>query len=122
MKKEIENAEDIKLMVNTFYDHVRNNPEIGYLFDDVAKVNWEAHLPTMYNFWEGTLLGTGGYRGNPIIKHQELNEKEKLNSGHFQTWIRIFNQTIDELFIGESAERAKQRATSIATIMQLKIH
>ena len=36
-------------------------------------------------------------------------------------WLQLFTSTVDELFEGEKAELAKQRAMSIATVMQLKL-
>ena len=77
MKKEIENADDIKLLVNSFYEKVRNS-EIGYLFDKIAGVDWESHLPVMYSFWETTIFAEGSYRGNPIEKHETLHKQEPL--------------------------------------------
>ena len=50
-----------------------------------------------------------------------LNSQSPLNAEHFKTWLRYFNATLDELFEGEITEQAKQRAQSIATVMQLKI-
>jgi len=40
---------------------------------------------------------------------------------HFQKWLLLFTETVDQLFEGEKAELAKQRATSIATVMQIKM-
>ena len=48
MKKDIENREDIILLVNTFYNSVKENKTLGYIFNDVAKIEWESHLPKMY--------------------------------------------------------------------------
>ena len=50
MKKDIANRTDIELLVNKFYDKVTADTTIGYIFTDVAKVNWELHLPRMYDF------------------------------------------------------------------------
>ena len=36
-------------------------------------------------------------------------------------WLHYFNSTVDELFEGQVAFLAKQRAKSIATIMQIKM-
>ena len=40
-KTDITGIEDIKLLVNTFYDKVQQHPELGYIFNDVAKVHWD---------------------------------------------------------------------------------
>jgi len=50
MKKDIENRDDIIRLVNTFYDKVKPDETIGYFFNRVVDVNWEKHLPVMYNF------------------------------------------------------------------------
>ncbi len=121
MKKDIENRTDIELLVNKFYDKVKIDPVIGYIFNDVVKVNWEKHLPRMYNFWENTIFYTGNYEGNPMELHKHLHTLTPLKSEHFIEWNKIFLETVDGNFEGTHATLAKQRALSISTVMQLKI-
>ena len=121
MKADIGNRADIKQLIDAFYIKVRADDRIGYLFNDVANVNWEHHLPRMYDFWESILFQAGGYKGNPIPAHMKLNEQSPLLAEHFQRWVGLFKETVDELFEGEKAEVAKQRAMSIATIIQIKV-
>lgn len=121
MKKDIANRDDIILLINSFYEKVKKDQVIGYIFNDVAKVNWKKHLPVMYDFWENVIFFTGAYTGNPMTAHKQLHQKTPLNAEHFQEWIKLFTQTVDELFEGDKAELTKQRAISIATVMQLKI-
>lgn len=121
MKKDIENRDDIALLVTSFYEKVKQDPVIGYIFNDVAKVNWEKHLPVMYDFWENVLFAKGGYTGNPMIAHTRLHEKSPLSAEHFNQWKSIWLKTVDELFEGDIAEMAKQRAVSIATVMHIKV-
>ena len=121
MKNDITNRDDIILLINTFYEKVKQNEVIGYIFNDVAKVNWEKHLPVMYDFWENVIFFTGNYNGNPMMVHKHLNDKTRLNAEHFKEWIKLFTQTVDDLFEGEKAELTRQRAMSIATAMQVKI-
>jgi hemoglobin len=108
-------------LVNRFYDKAKADAVIGFIFNDIVKVHWEHHLPIMYDFWENTLFYTGGYTGNPMQIHQRLNQVVPLTAEHFKEWLHLFTTTVDELFEGEKAELAKQRAMSISTIMQLKI-
>ena len=68
MKKDISTSEDVKTLVDAFYNDVKSDPIIGYVFTDVAKVDWEEHLPRMYKFWEFALLGNAIYKGNPMMK------------------------------------------------------
>lgn len=121
MKKDIENRQDIELLIRRFYDKVIADATIGYIFNDVAKVSWDAHLPIMFDFWENVLFYTGTYRGNPMQIHKQLHAMEPLTDQHFAQWMKLFTQTVDELFAGEKAELAKQRAMSISTMIQVKI-
>jgi hemoglobin len=121
MKKEIENIDDIKWLIDHFYERVKEDPVIGYIFTREFRVNWERHLPVMYSFWENTLFYTGGYSGNPMEIHQRIHQRVNLNAEHFERWTKLFVETVDEYFKGEKAELAKQRALSIATIMKTKI-
>ena len=121
MKKDVKTREDIELLVNTFYDKVKVDPVIGHIFTDVFKVNWQKHLPVMYDFWENTLFFTGSYTGNPMESHRRLHNVFPLNEEHFKRWVALFLSTVDELFEGEKALLAKQRALSIATVMKIKI-
>ncbi len=121
MKTDIVNRKDIELLINSFYDKVKVDAVIGYFFDKVIPVNWEKHLPTMYNFWENVVFNTGGYEGNPMIQHQHIHQKSPMTKAHFDQWLKLFTETVDELYVGEKAELIKQRAVSIATVMQIKV-
>lgn len=120
-KKDIETRQDIQRLIDSFYAKVRGDGTIGYIFNEVARVDWERHLPIMYDFWEGVLFQKIGYSGNPMAVHKLLNQKVPLNKAHFDQWKKLFLETIGEHFEGEKAELARQRAVSIATMIQLKI-
>jgi globin len=115
--QEIKNLDDIKQMVDTFYDKVNKDKELSYIFNDFAKINWVTHLPIMYSFWSKLLLGEGDYRGNPFQKHIPL----PIESHHFDRWVELFKQNIDQQFIGEIAEEAKLRAENIAYVFDNKL-
>jgi len=122
MKKDIENEKDIELLVNTFYSNLqKESKELDALFNEVAKVDWETHLPKMYSFWKGLLFGESGFKGNPMRTHFELNEKQALKKENFDNWLALFYKTVDALFEGKTAEAAKSRAHAIAGVMQFKI-
>ncbi len=121
MKKDIENRADIELLVRSFYDKVKTDETIGYIFNDIFKVDWENHFPVMFDFWENVLFYTGSYDGNPLLIHQHINRVVPLKAAHFNQWNKLFAQTIDELFEGSNAMLAKQRALSISTVMQMKM-
>ena len=121
MKSDIKSRADIELLINSFYEKVKNDDVIGYIFNNVANVNWQHHLPIMYNFWEFSLFETASYKGNLIDKHVDLNKHEPLTSAHFERWQLLFNQTLDELFAGENVLKAKQKVELLKTLMMIKI-
>jgi hemoglobin len=59
--KEIQSEQEIKEMVDAFYDKVNKDQMLSPVFNDFAGVNWEKHLPVMYSFWSSVLLGDFSY-------------------------------------------------------------
>ena len=121
MKKDIDTRADIELLVNVFYEKISADKLLGYIFQDIAKVNWKTHLPVMYDFFENIILFTGKYEGNPMNLHQKLHNISHLNTVHFIKWNELFLCTVDELFEGKKATLAKERAISISDIIMKKI-
>jgi hemoglobin len=121
IKEDIKDRADIELLINTFYDKVKKDKIIGYIFNDVVKVNWEKHLPVMYDFWDSLIFLNNKYTGNPMALHIQLNAKTPLTKEHFQQWLQLFTGTVDELFKGRKAGIAKEKAAGIAAIMETKI-
>lgn len=121
MRPDLENRQDIEELVNRFYDKIRSNELLGPIFNESIQSHWEEHLTTMYSFWSTLLLNENSYRGNPMLKHIALTQKVNLEDNHFAEWLKIFDLTVNELFIGLKAEEAKKRAHHIATTMKLKL-
>lgn len=121
MKKDIEHRDDIVLLVNSFYKKVNENKILEPIFNDVAKINWDEHLPKMYSFWASLLLGEHSFSGNPMMKHVELSKLTNMTETEFSEWLLLFNQTVDDLFEGTNALEAKTRAANIARLMLHKI-
>ncbi len=121
MKKDINSPEDVQLLVDRFYEKIKTDKLVGFIFTDVMKVNWEKHIPVIVAFWQNALFYTGGYHGNALKKHININKVVALEKKHFSRWLHLFNQTVDEYFEGEKATLAKQRAQSIASIIQIKL-
>ena len=120
-QKDITTQADIIELVNAFYKKVQNNELIGPIFNEVVKDHWDEHLPKMYKFWGSVLLGSGEYNGNPMRKHVTLSQQFPLGHQHFESWLTLWNETVDEHFSGTKAEEAKVRADSIAGIMRFKV-
>jgi hemoglobin len=118
---DIKSREDIQKLVDSFYQKVRLNEVIGPIFNEVANVDWEHHLPKMYDFWSSILLNDHSYSGQPMPKHVALSKLTSMTKAEFLEWLRLFYETVDEHYKGEVADLAKYRGRSIAGIMLHKI-
>lgn len=121
MKKDIQSRADIELLINSFYDKVKADVKIGFIFHDIIGADWSHHLPIMYQFWDMVLFTTPGYAGNPTRKHVDIDAKIKLTNEHFERWVELWDETIDQLFAGEKAEETKQRAQLMADLISAKV-
>ena len=121
MKKDIATRDDIELLMHLFYERLLADERISYIFTDVAKLDIKTHIPVIADFWESVLLNKNVYHNNTMKIHVDLNDKTALQKIHFDTWLSHFTASVDELFDGKIALLAKQRATSVATVMQINI-
>ena len=121
-KPDIAGRTEIEQLVNTFYDRVRVDEVLGFIFDKVAQTNWETHLPKMYGFWETVLFRSGGYTGNPIAAHAKLLPQTEMGRKQFDHWLTLFRATVDDLFAGERAEHIKSCAADMANVIYARIN
>lgn len=119
--KELTTSEDIHFLVNSFYSKVREDVLIKHFFIEVVELDFSVHIPKIASFWGNILLGSHEYKGNPMTKHIELAQKTPLEKVHFERWLKLWNETVDEYFTGPKAEEAKERASSIASVMLYKV-
>jgi len=117
MKSEINSITEIKRLVDTFYEKVREDGLLAPIFNNIIQDNWPVHLEKMYRFWQTVLLHEHTYKGAPFLPHSKMPLEKK----HFENWLKLFNETLDENFKGELAEIAKFRAQKMAEMFQLKI-
>jgi len=114
---DIKNKDDIKKLVDLFYDKVNTDNQLSIIFNEVAKVDWEHHLEKMYRFWETMLLNEMSYKGSAYKVHEKL----PIAKEHFQAWLGLFSETIKENFQGPVAEDAIKTANNIALTFQAKL-
>jgi hemoglobin len=117
MKSEINSITEIKRLVDTFYEKVREDDLLAPIFNAIIQNNWPTHLEKMYRFWQTVLLHEYTYKGAPFLPHAKM----PLEKVHFKRWLKLFNETLDENFEGEIAEDARKRANKMAEMFQLKI-
>ncbi len=121
MKVDILSRADIEKFVVSFYESVKTDPTIGFIFTDIVEMNWEKHIQLIVDFWETILLDNPVYKNNAMEVHYDVNKKLPLQESHFESWLCLFNHAIDELFEGPKATLAKTRAKSIADVMLFKM-
>ncbi len=115
--RDIKEVSDIKSFVDAFYLKVRKDDVLGGIFESVIRNNWEEHLEKMVRFWQTLLFKERTYFGKPFPPHSHM----PLTQLHFDRWVTLFEQTIDELYKGEMAEESKSKARMIAVIFSEKI-
>lgn len=100
---------EISVLVETFYDRVRRDPDIGPIFNAIVG-DWPHHLATLKDFWSTVLLTTGRYKGDPMMKHLQL----PLDPQHFERWLSLFGETATEVLPPAAAELAIRKSHRIA--------
>jgi hemoglobin len=118
---DIEERSDCERLVRAFYERALADPVIGWIFVDVAKLDIEAHVPQIASFWETILLGARSYSGGAFRPHAALNARVRLRAGHFERWLWLWRDTVDDLFAGERAELAKAHAERVAGAFQARL-
>jgi hemoglobin len=119
--RDIQTRDDCEQLVRDFYGRAFADPIIGFLFTDVAQLDLEAHVPRITSFWETILLGSQTYRGGAFAPHAALHAKVPLRKGHFERWVWLWEQTVDDHFAGERAELAKLHARRVAVAFQARL-
>ncbi len=113
---------DLIRLVDAFYAKVRADKALGHVFDGVAKVHWETHLPKLYDFWDTVLFRAGTFRGNPIVAHANLIPAAGMEWPLFERWLELFRVTVVERFAGERAEHIVRCAEDMANVIFSRIH
>lgn len=121
-KKDIVSRDDVFKLVTDFYAKVRKDDLLGAIFNNAIS-DWDGHFEHLTNFWESNLFFKKTYSGDPIGKHVRVDDANDNSIGamHFGHWLNLWFETVDELFEGEMAQMAKNRARNMGTFIHLKI-
>jgi hemoglobin len=122
MIRDIESREDIEKLLYSFYHKAFEDNLIGRFFTVVMPLNLETHIPVITDFWESILFNTHNYRKNVMDIHKQISQISPIKKEHLDRWLQLFTLTVSELYDGKKAELMKQRATSIATLMNIKFN
>ena len=108
----------IETLVRAFYARVRVDPELGPIFANVIRGDWEPHLQTMMAFWASVILKTGRFKGQPMVKHRALT---LVTPAHFSRWLALFRETAEAVCDVDQAALFIDRAERIAESLQRRM-
>lgn len=112
----------IALLVERFYERVREDSVLGPIFETAIKDNWGPHLARMKDFWAAVALNAGRYSGKPVPAHMNLVNRVNLTPGHFPIWLALFQRTLEETAPSPAATAYfMERAERIAQSLQFAI-
>ncbi|MFK7732946.1 MAG: group III truncated hemoglobin [Pseudomonadales bacterium] len=120
-RSDLQSRDDIERFVSAFYQQLLNDPKLAPIFVDVAKIDLNQHKPLIIAYWEKLLLGGTAYKRHTMNIHRAVHSKRPLHDHDFQRWLAFFTQTMDELYAGPLADRAKSIAATIASNMQASL-
>lgn len=117
VNRNIQDRDDVHRLVKVFYEAIKNDELLGPVFKfHIAENEWEDHIDKLTDFWLTNLFGVRAFKGNPSLKHINVDEnlKNSISKVHFNHWLHLWNLTIDSLYHCERAKKAKYMAEKIA--------
>lgn len=112
---------DIEALLRAFYSRALIDEELIEPFAELREKGLESHLPVMCDFWETVLFGTKSYRGSALAVHTRLHQQHPLTVAHFQRWLALWTEVVDERYAGPFAARAVLQASRMARAMSRQI-
>lgn len=114
-------VEHIETLVKNFYLKIQFDDVLGPIFNHVAQVDWDHHIPLLCQFWNSIMLKTKEYRGNAFRKHVMLAEKIPLTHEHFDRWLTYFREEAFRHLPSSSAQDIIAKASVIAESLKAGI-
>jgi hemoglobin len=106
----------LKRMVHAFYARVREDAELGPIFNR-AIADWPEHLEKLHAFWSSVMLTSGRYKGQPVPAH--VKHRDHITPALFDRWLALWGRTARELMTSEAAAELETKAARIAESLQL---
>jgi hemoglobin len=115
VRRDTIDEELVRNVVHLFYGKVRADPLLGPIFEGRIGPDWDAHLQRLTLFWSALAFKNGAYSGSPHRAHQGL----ALTAEHFQRWLHLFEETLEQTCRGEAMDFFRDRAHRIADSLQI---
>jgi hemoglobin len=110
-----------KQLVDNFYTKIRQDSELGPIFNQVignSDEEWQPHLEKLYAFWSSVMLASRRYHGNPTRKHADL---PPFDLSLFDRWLELFTETADELHTKDIAIQYQLKSRNMARNLKLVV-
>lgn len=118
---DLRSRDDIEALLRRFYGRVLEDDTLAEPFTEVRARGLNSHLPVMCDFWETVLFRAGLYKGSALTAHRHVHQRAPLSGRHFVRWLTTWHDTVDEMYCGPAADRAKVQAVRIAWAMHRRL-
>ncbi|HKY16760.1 MAG TPA: group III truncated hemoglobin [Microthrixaceae bacterium] len=108
-------------LVVDFYREVVFDDLLAPVFEEVAEVDWAAHIPRLIDYWCRVLLGEASYPGSILGPHQHVSDLEPFRRELFDRWNQLWTEAIDRGWAGPNADRARSHAASISDVLSRRL-
>jgi hemoglobin len=101
MLHDIRTSEDVTRLVDVFYQRAEKDELLGPIFFNLAASSPEKQI--LYQYWTKILLDEGSATPEAFPRHIQ----KMYSRRHFVRWLNLFLETIDRLYAGSNADKAK---------------
>ncbi|MDY6828321.1 MAG: group III truncated hemoglobin [Pseudomonadota bacterium] len=115
MLPDIQSRPQVRALVERFYLKLLTDDRLAPFFDSPEAVF--ERLPLVSAYWDQLLLQQGSYRRHTMEIHAAIDRRRPFEAADFSRWLELFERTVDELYQGRLAERAKRLARRVADHM-----
>ncbi len=86
-REELATRADVDRLLRTFYERALVDPLLAPVFETLAVVGLDEHLPVVGDFWEQILFRTVRYQGHFGPVHEALHRQHDLTDDRFERWL-----------------------------------
>lgn len=109
-------AQNLLELMRTFYPKLLKDDILAPIFsnhrgDNIDTDNWRLHIKTVIEFWKIIDLGYDGIPDNQIQPDFKIPDMTRKN---YVIWLKLFNETVDELYEPYAADYLKQKNSNLA--------
>jgi hemoglobin len=108
-------------LVVAFYREIVFDDLLGPYFDEIAEVDWAAHIPKLIDYWCWILFGTAGFAGEVAKAHRDLQSLEPIRPEYCDRWYQLWTRCIQAQWRGPVAQRADAHAADLMAAMARRL-